>query len=315
LKSLAIASALFCSCATGASAATPESTLLEKLAKAEECSERHSSPSIWCLALDGFARAQTGKISPGVHKALGLTVEMTDRASAQFAVARTVRLSALVLRNENGRLVGDVSDVGPSNQEERVLGERAALSVGRALLDPERPAQIDAPLAEFMASLGGTKFSFEPVARGWRMTGRTNGELRKVGPLWVAMERPVQKGDAGEMVWFSLFTEAIEVKPAPPAEQELARLLADLNASVGCPGAHGGDATWCIVSDGYPAGHAEELSPGDHVLFGLALELGVDRNLKEATHAPALVYAGFRREKGHVVAFFAPVPEADSHRG
>jgi hypothetical protein len=200
---------------------------LERVADEAGCAAPRSSPfheeasglerdelRRWCAAAEGWAKGTAAEPPAGGGVWMGTAVILPAGQVTAARLQEPGLLTALVLSTEGGGLQYAIRSIFPDNPDEAAEIDTALRSVSRVLAGADQTATVAAPLAEFARSLRSRpRRSATKTARGWTVPaerGVLPGELRRVGPWWVAVER-----DGDKALWLAVFTDRWTA-PAPP---------------------------------------------------------------------------------------------------
>jgi hypothetical protein len=177
-------------------------TMLERLGRAARCPE---SRRVWCIAANGWAEGAAAPLPAATRVLVGISVGLERDRGEQDLLAVDVSLSALALRVDGERRFGLITDIPPENPAEQRLVRDAVTSVGRVLKGDAERVELAPSLSRYAAGLGAqASYPLERTAGEWRMTGKSNARLRKIGGVWVAVEVP-RAGPEG--IFVSLYPE------------------------------------------------------------------------------------------------------------
>jgi hypothetical protein len=204
LLSLALGGALACGSGARSSpppAAAPEAalaprmsddaiieTMLGRLGAAAGCP---ASRRVWCVAADGWTGGGAAELPPGSVALVGVTVGLQRERADDELLATEASLSALVLRHDGASALGLITDIPPSNPGEQRLMRAAMTSIAKVVRGEDERVKLAPSLVRHLDALP-PQASY-PLRRGdddWRMTGKSNARLRKVGGAWVTIEVP-----------------------------------------------------------------------------------------------------------------------------
>jgi hypothetical protein len=196
--------------AAPAPAATdPHAAALAALATAAKCEDPASPERVWCIAADGWAAAASATLPAGAATLAGLTVELVDGKSVDQALSDAVSVSALALKQDGATQRAKLTNVVPSNEDEKMMMFEAVASLAILYKGKADVAELPKDLAEYFASLAdGAEYEVTAAGIGWTWSGTSTAELRKVGDYWVVIEVPEAKNGR----WVSIFTDKIKSK-------------------------------------------------------------------------------------------------------
>jgi hypothetical protein len=151
------------------------------------------SRRVWCVAASGWSRGEPATLPAGSVALVGVTVGLQRDKPDDELLAVDVALSALVFRPEGEKTVGLITDIPPSNPGEQRLMRNAMSSIARVVRGEDERVKLAPSLVRHLDSLPAQ--ASYPLSRGpdgadWRMTGKSNARIRKVGRSWVAIEVP-----------------------------------------------------------------------------------------------------------------------------
>lgn len=173
-------------------------TMLGRLGRAAGCP---ASKRAWCIAAGGWGGGTAPDLPAGERVYPGVSIGLERAKPDGELLEAEVSLAALALRDGKGL----ITDVPPQNAaEKKVVGEAIA-SVGKVLRGEAQHPALAPSLGRYLATLPAT--ASYPLAReggSWRMRGKADARLRKIGPVWVAIELP---GEGPEGLFVSLFVE------------------------------------------------------------------------------------------------------------
>ncbi len=173
-------------------------TMLARLGAAAGCP---ASRSMWCIASDGWSSGTTPDLPEGPRALVGVSIGLEkERPDAELLDAE-VTLATLALREGRG-LIGDLP---PENASEQRMIEAAIASVGRVLTGETARVALAPAIVRYLESL--PPMAEYPLAReegAWRMRGKADARIRRVGRTWVAIELP---GEGPEGIFVSIFVE------------------------------------------------------------------------------------------------------------
>jgi hypothetical protein len=178
----------------------PIAASLTRLRDAAKCTMKASPWRSWCPATD-FAKG-TAPALPG-KTLVGMTVELEDgKDIAQEALVNRVTFVVLAI-DKDGKV--KLTDVKPENDKEKVVVGEAIMAVNQVFKAREKTAKLPKEIAAHVKSLKGA-YATKKENGSWTWTGTSVSQLRKVGDVWIAIERPA----AGNGIWATVLTDAWE---------------------------------------------------------------------------------------------------------
>lgn len=179
----------------------PTRTVLADLHVAASCDDAKSPLRLWCIAADGWATGTAGKLPMG-KVLLGITIERQVGGPTPWDLLAdpTIRLVALVVRHDGAANELRLIDITPSNDAEKqaialTIGNLAAQFKGKG-----GTVKVSKDLAAYLkGELKKSGHFATKGATGWTWPADADGELRKVGKFWVAIETP-KTGPDGRFV-------------------------------------------------------------------------------------------------------------------
>jgi hypothetical protein len=170
---------------------------IERLASA--CKSKPLQP--WCAAT-GFAQVgPTDGPSPGT--VLGLTTFLTTEGDVTVGLEKYLAVSRLDVVDSGGKTAVHVSSIRPNNAAGKDEVRRLIPLVRQHLGGASAPVVEEPGLKNYLSTTNSRSLTaLIPHSLGWSMEGRSKGDFRKVGDLWVVVEVP-QKNPAG--VWLNLY--------------------------------------------------------------------------------------------------------------
>ena len=183
----------------------PIGASLGRLRAAAKCDDKASPWRPWCIAADYDA----GKVAELPAKNLvGLTVELEDGRDSAAALRDRVSLVALAVAHDGGRVKVKLTDITPSNDDERPAIAEAVAAVALVLKGKAKTAELRRDLGAY---IGGLPASYD-AAKGeleWAWTGKNPSTARKVGDFWVVIEIEQH----GKGIWATVLTDRWSAKP------------------------------------------------------------------------------------------------------
>jgi hypothetical protein len=181
--------------------------LLKQVGDALGCPKSDKGEGAFCLAVDGWDKAQAAELPPAPSLLVGLSVSLPENDPADKALEQTVRFAALGVRGGAKPLVR-IASMDPSNADEQKLADAALASVHAAFHGAADVPALPKDVRDYFADLPAAGYALQKGARGWTWkSGATSGELRKAGDTWIAVEVPL-KGDRG--IFLSIFTPKLK---------------------------------------------------------------------------------------------------------
>jgi hypothetical protein len=173
-------------------------TMLARLGAAAGCP---GSGRVWCIAADGWAAGSAPDLPGGDRVLVGVSIGLMRELPDRDLLGTEVMLAALALREGKGL----ITDVPPESAAEKRLLAAAIGSVGAALRGERERPELAPALARYLATLPAeATYALVREEGAWRMRGKADARLRRVGRAWVAVELP---GEGPEGIFVSLFLE------------------------------------------------------------------------------------------------------------
>jgi hypothetical protein len=175
----------------------PTMRILGDLHVAAGCDDPASPQRVWCIAADGWATGTPGKLPMG-KVLIGVTINRTVDATGPWDLNAdpTIGLAALAVRHDGAANELRLTDVTPSDDDEKLMLLQTVGNVAAVLKNRQKLVKVPKDLATYLRSLGKKSGHFATKgATGWTWTGESAGELRKVGKFWVVIETPKTGAD------------------------------------------------------------------------------------------------------------------------
>jgi hypothetical protein len=171
--------------------------------KAARCDDESEAKEPWCLAANGFAKAERAKL-PETGTFVGVTTFVQTKGASPATLEKYTHLSSLAFRADGDEVLGWVTEVKPDTPAETTEVERIRDKVFAQFAGKKAKIEAEAGLRGYLDGLPKkAKYKLEKHAHGYKLDGGSYADLRKVGKYWVAVEVP-RKDPAG--IWLSVFT-------------------------------------------------------------------------------------------------------------
>lgn len=181
---------------------------LGELHGAVGCPSETAPHRVWCVTT-GWSAGQ----APALTKSgwmLGLTIKLEQGQPASAALTTRVHLSALTFRVDQGKVKAKIIDIKPSNPDEEKALAKTVTGLAMVFKGKAASAPIDHGLDEYLMRVSGeARYPVKQGPRSWSFRGASAAELRKVGDVVVAIERP-RSGPPG--VFVSIFTDKVSLE-------------------------------------------------------------------------------------------------------
>ena len=177
----------------------PVAAALQRLGAAADCGNPASLWRTWCIAV-AWDEGQAAPLPGG--PLIGLTIRIEDGKKVSTALVDGVTFAALAITKSADGTKVKLNDITPSNPDESQAVAFAVFGVASVLKGKSERAEVDKPLASYIASSAGA-YPAAKGAREWTWTGKNPSMLRAVRGSWVLIE--VDK--AGSGIWATVLTD------------------------------------------------------------------------------------------------------------